>query len=303
MKKIFFTVVGIFQIIFFVHCLAFAQAADSLKLTDGSKLQIAANRFDNKIPASEKIDSFKITKKEAIVSFLGGNKAGYMTFPGKLPAAALRKNSRLFGEIDKITTAYVLKQGESEFSIGGLNSIKYEKLIDCDECEVKAGLVILEFRAGGKSYYLPFIESIEKLRAGKPKEIIFTDGSSQSVIPFDYQAGKAQIEQISEKEFTATFRWKSVASTVFSDEIIKEISKKKPQLAIQVKKTYGVYVLRQDSEDLAFSTLERVNLKIYDGVNSEYKVKCKAIIVKIIGDGTEKNVLIIKSMRKIKESK
>ena len=126
-------------------------------------------------------DTGRIINKEMIAIYTGMGKSSasyalgqFSESSGMIQSAKLTKKqrNRLFGKIDRINTAYSLKQGENEFYINGFKSVNFRQLDDCNSCEVKVRLTLLELRAKGKIYYSPYIESIEKIRDSAPSQAI-----------------------------------------------------------------------------------------------------------------------------------
>ncbi len=168
MKKLLFVFTGSLTFLLFAQTLS-AQTDKVIELTDESKIQLlldnSASVADSKI-----LDSFLVKRKEALVNFYGGNKANNIIYLKYLSRATLKKNKILIKAINKISTSFVVKQNGTEFDINGLNSIDYEKLRDCHECEVKISLIILEFKCADTIYNIPIIETIIKLNAVRQKK-------------------------------------------------------------------------------------------------------------------------------------
>ena len=144
-----------------------------LKFSDDSQLSLPVSAAVQK----EFADTGRIFRQELIAVYTGlGRSSNSYTFGqfsedfGAVHTTKLTKKQRnlLFRKIDRINTAYSLKQGENEFYISGFDSVNFRRLDDCSQCEVKVRLTVLELKADGKIYYSPYIESIEKIRNAAP---------------------------------------------------------------------------------------------------------------------------------------
>lgn len=164
MKSLSQLISAVFQALVLYSVLVFGQAVETVKFADGSELKIPVNHVADEKLSSEKILSFKVSRKQAVFNYDSANKAGFSIMPGKLTKKILAKNRTLFNKIDKITTSYALEQDGKSFSIDGFNSVKDDYLYNCKNCRVSADLVFLEIKLGDAVYNIPFIESFKLLK-------------------------------------------------------------------------------------------------------------------------------------------
>lgn len=139
--------------------------------------------------------------------------------------------------------------------------------------------------------------------AQTPVSVTFDDKSDLAVVDYLRTDRKITVEKIVEKDFTAQFDSIRKANSVFSANILRALKRKNPSLARQIEKINSAYQLKQAENELDFASLSTVNydkLRICANAETPCRLKGRAIIITISEQGTKHNVLLIKSLQKIK---
>lgn len=134
-------------------------------------------------------------------------------------------------------------------------------------------------------------------------EIKFDDGVKLSALDSYLDGEKNKIDSITEKEFTAEFHSIRKANYVFNNKTLHLLNKKKPLLARQIAKINSAYEMKQDGDLFGFAAFNSIDYDKFrncDEKSLPCKIKCKAFLITIDDGGKKENVLVIKSIVKIK---
>lgn len=144
--------------------------------------------------------------------------------------------------------------------------------------------------------------SAARARAQSP-EIEFTGGSKASVIESYLDGDGVKIVRVAEKEFTAELYSIRKANYVFNNKTLRSLHKKKASLANQIARIDSAYEIKQGGETYGFAAFNSIDfgkLKNCIGKTTACKIKCAAFLITIDDGGKRENILIIKSITKIK---
>ena len=135
------------------------------------------------------------------------------------------------------------------------------------------------------------------------KSITFTDDSTLEFnqIQKSEDAAPPKIS-IKYKYFNSVFYTFSKAVPPLREKTLKRLAKTNKSLAEQIREIHSAYELIQGDSKYYLATFNSVNFENFRNCNNaaQCKLKCEAIIIALDNKGKKENILIIKSIRKIK---
>jgi len=135
------------------------------------------------------------------------------------------------------------------------------------------------------------------------KRIIFTDDSTFEITggqkSEDHPKSKITVKY---KSFNAVFNSSGKAVPPLGGATLRRLARINKRLAAQIKKIHSAYELTQGDSQFYLATYNSVNYENFRSCSADApcKIKCEAIIITLDDKGKKENVLIIKSIRKIK---
>lgn len=130
--------------------------------------------------------------------------------------------------------------------------------------------------------------------------IRFDDGSSLIVVS-EYQEREnhsAKIEEIKEKDFIGEFFLSRKAGAIFQERILAKLTAINPRLIKQFGRNPSIYAIKQNGHFIdaaVFNSVKPRKLPVF--------VKGRAVVITLDEDGTKINVLIVKSICRIRKPK
>lgn len=135
------------------------------------------------------------------------------------------------------------------------------------------------------------------------KPITFTDDSTLEITN-EQKSESAAASKISVKykSFAAVFG--SIGKTVapLDEKTLKKLARTDKKLAAEIKKINTAYAVVQNDARYYLATFNSVDFENFRACDSENncRIKCDAVIVSLENKGVKENVLIIKSIQKLK---
>lgn len=135
------------------------------------------------------------------------------------------------------------------------------------------------------------------------KTITFTDDTTLEVVN-EQKTEDAASAKISfkNKHFTAVFNSIGKAVAPLDEKTLKRLARINKSLTAQIKKIHSAYELTQENTQYYFAAFNSVNYENFRNCNAANpcRIKGEAIIITLDNKGKKENILIIKSMAKIK---
>lgn len=135
------------------------------------------------------------------------------------------------------------------------------------------------------------------------KPITFTDGSTLEVA-HEQKTDDAASSKITlkYKSFNAALNSIGKAVPPIDEKTLKRLSRTNKSLAAQLKKIHSAYELTQENSQYYFAAFNSVNYENLRNCSAEApcRIKCEAIVITLDDNGKRENILIIKSISKIK---
>jgi hypothetical protein len=154
-------------------------------------------------------------------------------------------------------------------------------------------------------YILAFIMIIGAVSIcfSQTKLISFTDASKLEVIGEQKtQYVTASKITIKYRYFTADFKSIGKAHQPLNKKALKKLARIEKSLAAQIEKIHTAYEVAQGNSRFYLATFNSVNYENFRSCDSAApcKIKCGAVVITIDNKGKKENILIIKSIGKIK---
>ena len=135
------------------------------------------------------------------------------------------------------------------------------------------------------------------------KTITFTDDSTLGIVggQKSEDALKSKIT-VKYESFNAILNSFGKAVPPLGGATLGRLARINKRLAAQIKKIHSAYELTQGDSQFYLATYNSVNYENFRSCSADApcKIKCEAIIITLHDNGKKENVLIIKSIRKIK---
>jgi len=135
------------------------------------------------------------------------------------------------------------------------------------------------------------------------KPITFTDDSTLEVT-HEQKSEDAPKSKITFKNKYLNADFNSIGKAVppLDEKTLKRLARINKSLAAQIKKIHTAYEIKQGDSQYYFATYNSVNYENFRSCNADApcKIKGEAIIITLDNKGKKENILIIKSIQKIK---
>ena len=134
------------------------------------------------------------------------------------------------------------------------------------------------------------------------KPIIFTDDSMLEVVHEQKNADESAKITVKNARFTAIFNSIGKAVPPLKENSLKRLAKRNKSLAAQIKKINSAFDLTQENFQYYFAAFNSVNYDNFRNckASTPCKIECEAIIITLDDEGKKENILVVKSIRKIK---